>query len=975
MIKCNFAFSLAFVSALLAAPPDLLPAPAQDFLQSPKASLSAAAAPTAAAVDEADGSTVAYTAFNGEVVTMRRFNGKYTALLLRQVDLDTVGLARVRKILDEHDIVFETYRTLVGQLPSGTGLLLVAIVPHTNCGPGCASQGVNRIELTQDVLKLPNYMFFLIHEMGHTFDNFSSYIYGGPDRGHAWTMFFDNYVKLYLGLSNEFATEGLNAPDFFNWRMRKVFEPYETYPGADWAQCISNATCDPAGIVDPAGMAMSAQGGLVMKLAELYGTTALTGWLSNVRTLMSQRPVLPATDLEREEFFIESLAKTLNADLSCLFDQLHWPVSAALRARLAQYGAASAFCADADFDGYSRIKHDCNDASAAVHPGAVETVNGVDDDCDGMKDNPVIQETGTAPFPSDALHALPVTLPVKLVGAAASTAIEDRDCFEFTLSAADSIRFTFNSKGYYQGYVTLRTAVPDVETYAYYVWPGDVATFKRGLPAGKTITCLYAYDAPGAYELDISKGYPYPMAEDITPVTFTPAKANAILGGKYLLPVPAVPASLTGRAGLATHFWVSGAGDVGSIPSTSTTPFSWTPAAGGNAPGATYRVDFTAGGIPVHPWSQPQSLLGPVGWTSQDIGSVSLPGAFSRFGEQTLTVQASGADIWGTADGFRFTYLPLTGNGEVIAKIQTLALSNAAAKGGVMLRESLLPGSKNVFMGLQGNSQATFQVRSATGGASVNTKRAATAPLWLKLSRAGDVFTAFSSTDGAAWSPLGNPVTVPMAASVYAGLAVTSHTNAVSTSAGFSNATVVSATALPSPWVSRNVGSVGVAGDASMSGGVLTVNGSGADVWGAADAFRYVYFPVVGNAQLTAKVTSVQNTNAWAKAGVMIRENLAAGSSNAFMAITPVSGATFQSRIATGSASTSTVVAGGAPKWVRITRVGNLLTGYVSDNGTAWTQVGSKSISMASSVLVGVAVTSHNNTALSKVTVQDLNPN
>ncbi len=42
---------------------------------------------------------------------------------------------------------------------------------------------------------------------------------------------------------------------------------------------------------------------------------------------------------------------------------------------------------DNDGDGYAECAGDCNDANAAVHPGLNEACNGVDDDCDGLIDN------------------------------------------------------------------------------------------------------------------------------------------------------------------------------------------------------------------------------------------------------------------------------------------------------------------------------------------------------------------------------------------------------------------------------------------------------------------------------------------------------------------------------------------------------------------------------------------------------------
>lgn len=179
--------------------------------------------------------------------------------------------------------------------------------------------------------------------------------------------------------------------------------------------------------------------------------------------------------------------------------------------------------------------------------------------------------------------------------------------------------------------------------------------------------------------------------------------------------------------------------------------------------------------------------------------------------------------------------------------------------------------------------------------------------------------------------------------------------------------------ALPSPWLTQDVGSVGVPGDATFAGSTFTVKGSGADIWDTADGFRFVYRTLSGNGEVIARVAGVQNTNAWAKAGVMIRETLAANSKHASMFLTPGNGLAFQWRSATGGASTHT--AGGAaaaPYWVRMVRSGSTFTAYKSTNGTTWTSVGSSTITMASSVYVGLAVTSHNNPVLCTSTMDNV---
>ena len=140
--------------------------------------------------------------------------------------------------------------------------------------------------------------------------------------------------------------------------------------------------------------------------------------------------------------------------------------------------------------------------------------------------------------------------------------------------------------------------------------------------------------------------------------------------------------------------------------------------------------------------------------------------------------------------------------------------------------------------------------------------------------------------------------------------------------------------------------------------------GSGADIGGGSDQFQYAYQTVTGDATIIARVASVQNTSGWAKAGVMIRETLNADSKNAMMAVTPGNGLDFQRRRTTGGGTNRTTVSGAAPRWVKLVRAGTTFTGYQSTDGVTWVQVVSTSFSMSTNAYIGLAVTSHNNSAL-----------
>jgi hypothetical protein len=154
---------------------------------------------------------------------------------------------------------------------------------------------------------------------------------------------------------------------------------------------------------------------------------------------------------------------------------------------------------------------------------------------------------------------------------------------------------------------------------------------------------------------------------------------------------------------------------------------------------------------------------------------------------------------------------------------------------------------------------------------------------------------------------------------------------------------------MPSPWFTRDIGAGGLAGGASFTNGIFTVTGCGADIWDPSDEFRFVYLTNSGDCTITARVTSVQNINAWSKGGVMIRESLTDNAANAFIAVTPRNGAVFQYRSSAGGGSSSNNVTGPtAPYWVKLVRSGNTFTGYCSSDGANWTQVESATFSMAS---------------------------
>ncbi|HUO68864.1 MAG TPA: GDSL-type esterase/lipase family protein, partial [Gammaproteobacteria bacterium] len=166
-------------------------------------------------------------------------------------------------------------------------------------------------------------------------------------------------------------------------------------------------------------------------------------------------------------------------------------------------------------------------------------------------------------------------------------------------------------------------------------------------------------------------------------------------------------------------------------------------------------------------------------------------------------------------------------------------------------------------------------------------------------------------------------------------------------------------------WGNNDIGAVGAVGSstqATQSDGTLsaTVNGSGNDIWDAADAFQFDFESLTGDGTITARVVSETNTDPWAKSGVMIRETLSASSTHAFVAVTVGNGVAFQRRTSTGALSLHTYgPTVTAPYWVRLNRSGSTFSAYSSPDGTTWTLIGQSTINMAASVYIGLAVTAH----------------
>jgi len=170
---------------------------------------------------------------------------------------------------------------------------------------------------------------------------------------------------------------------------------------------------------------------------------------------------------------------------------------------------------------------------------------------------------------------------------------------------------------------------------------------------------------------------------------------------------------------------------------------------------------------------------------------------------------------------------------------------------------------------------------------------------------------------------------------------------------------------LPKGWSSADIGNVGVSGETDFLNGRFNLLASGSDIWETADSFHFASRSLSGDGSIIAKVVSVQYTDPWAKAGLMLREGDSPGAKYVFMGLTGQGGSVLQSR---STADSSCASQDGpevkTPYWLKLARTGNVFGGFISADGTNWVAAGTVTNDFKKNLSAGLALTAHNNNVL-----------
>ncbi len=190
-----------------------------------------------------------------------------------------------------------------------------------------------------------------------------------------------------------------------------------------------------------------------------------------------------------------------------------------------------------------------------------------------------------------------------------------------------------------------------------------------------------------------------------------------------------------------------------------------------------------------------------------DIGNPAMIGS-SKIQNNGIQINAGGADVWGVKDEFHFSYLEQSGDFDLITRIESLSAPHTYTKAGLMAREELTDNSRHIFFQVfpnnkprnKNNGGYEFQYRQVKAGemkAIYPAKFDGTPEFpvnypntWIRLKRAGNVFTGFFSEDGKSWKIYAT-YTLELSKKVYLGLAVTSHNPKESATAVFKDISIL----------------------------------------------------------------------------------------------------------------------------------------------------------------------------------------
>jgi uncharacterized protein (TIGR03437 family) len=367
---------------------------------------------------------VTYHSVLEQTYTLRAFRGRRVVYALPDSWLEGGGAqgltpAEVVSLIERTDALYDLMADTLGAEPRERavntlvpGLTAVGVVPlpeGEGGARGVAYSGVKGFDISTDLradvkaaLAEGRLVSTIVHEMAHNFDLYRAHMGYYLDSSHLWTEFWIEYAA-YLQRTGSYRV----APDHaLTATLLKFMHRYDALATTEtWSRCVKDGSvCEAEGIY-----ANRVSAGILLRYVRLHGRHSLRGVVEFYRRYEATADPVTGpflSDEQKNDLLAEALSEGAGFDVSTELDVWYWPVGAATREKLrARYPQANPFTQDADGDGWSRARGDLDDRDPTVNPGAAETTNGRDDDCNGFVDD-VVRPAGGSVF----------TPPAKLVG-------------------------------------------------------------------------------------------------------------------------------------------------------------------------------------------------------------------------------------------------------------------------------------------------------------------------------------------------------------------------------------------------------------------------------------------------------------------------------------------------------------------------------------------------------------------------------
>ena len=400
-------------------------------------------------------STVGYKAFDGANYQLKPYAGRFVTALLpvAPAGKEPFTADLINELVDRLDILYSNYRDLMQAEPQGSGSLTVAFVSST-CSIGCGWIGAKGIEVLQTEenneriisdLESGRLDDLLNHEMAHNFDLYSAYISYLPDHAHAWTEIFEYFAPYRFARDSH---DLQSADDLYQSPASSIWRPYLEQSSANWEKCVRDQLCGSMGLSENRLWAM-----IYYRIEKIHGIDAIQRSFSFLKNHATSNAV-PKSAQEKEDLRLLSLAVEAGTNIACYLDALKWVVSPKLKSDMqSRFGNSNPQCADNDLDGYFLITGDCNDRDAAKSPGLEELqANGMDDDCDDIRDEVMTLEANGYDLPSFSSGLQQKQLPLEISGSLSD--LKDRDAVKFSLPPDGRVRVQLCAQAEFSGWAT-----------------------------------------------------------------------------------------------------------------------------------------------------------------------------------------------------------------------------------------------------------------------------------------------------------------------------------------------------------------------------------------------------------------------------------------------------------------------------------------------------------------------------------------